>query len=531
MRNSNENLDSHQNSEQKRLLSTEMNSVNNCCPESQFFTSRFKEVCITSFPIILANFFDLAYLFIRTELIARNSSTALAVVDLTDSTSSLSLAPSVLLSPLFVLISQEIAHDRHNEAGLILQQNWLLSILLSLVSIPCLLLSSYFLYLVGVSKELISLVKMYSNIYFLAIPAFMINRANKLFLISTKRQKALAIWSFFINIFATVLLTLLLYNKISNEHIVQLLATSQIVKEWGFCIAFFFYLKFYIGFSNYNIFRFRIRDGLSFLRKQVKLGLPLVFYAYALKSSGYITSTFIGIIGSRSLEIDQVSIRLLNWIDPLIEGLRSASGVFISRSLSVNEMKRYAKVSYCLAAIIGLIPWIVFVIFPVMLANIFLKDIQSSEEKLIRLVFFLVGSQGFFSAIRETLTVNLEGASDTFIPSVISASSVLILIIPITYLLGIVGNFELIGINLGYTIGLAIDAGALFARWHYRTRSIARNNESLENIEEGSRGAAVSQSSFLKNFHGFFSFRRASAPQVNFDSESSTSEHGSHYTL
>ena len=240
-------------------------------------TALLKKVWSIASPMAASRLVNVIASFMGILFVARLGHAELAASALITATS----LPLFLIasSPLFaisVIVGHAYGAKQHESIGGILQQSWLLSLIISafVIAIP-LLIKPIFLAL-GQEAELTHIVQSYFFVYAFAIPGLLCSVATSQVLVAIGKQRTV-LWVNMINaVIFIILAPILIYGKGLIPPLgVPGLALDWVLLSW---INLIIYLLVFLKTKNweiYKIFTWQIPHTFHFMKKIISIGWPI----------------------------------------------------------------------------------------------------------------------------------------------------------------------------------------------------------------------------------------------------------------
>lgn len=429
----------------------------------------------TSVPLMIVGAVIAGEVFIRITLLSKQGSLSLGADALLGTTSGFIYAvDNGLLGPINPMIAQCL---NKREIGNIVRQGWLLGAALSIPTIAILSAAEPILNLFGQDSELTSLVGPYAGIVSLASPAMYWLIVDTSFLTASSRFKSIVAYYTVSAGLGTGLSYLLIpkYGLMGSGY-------TTLIRSW----VAFAGLKCYFAtkeFRGYELFNFRELD-IKHLKQMIRLGSPLTMFALGDQIRNFVVGMMMGWLGPTQLAIHQASNTFLQFIMPINVGISQATQICVSQFKGVGDfhhMRMSGNLGILCEAGINIVPAIFFCAFSRELTSFFLPEDEIADlHNLIIWVFISRSLSNILDSIQGPTVENLKGLLDTLFPSIIQLVTALAVMMPLSYLLGFVCNWELAGINTAACIGTAINLPPLLWRWY-------RMSHSVENLSSESR--------------------------------------------
>jgi MATE family multidrug resistance protein len=393
------------------------------------------------------------------------------------------------ISPLFalsVLISRANGKGNKAEIGNILQQSWMLALLLALIIFGVYSEISPLLQAFKQSPTLISVIEPFFDIARWGVPATILSVSCSQFFYGVGKQKLVAV----ITVAQAGLLILSGYSLVLGhfgfaQHGVAGWGVAYLVTSWSMLFVVITILFFKHEFKQYRVFHVHMSNGWQHLKDLFRFGWPITVQTGGeLLSFGFMT-IMVGWLGGTSLAAIQIVTQFLMIMVVPAFGFSMAAGILVGHSMGAKhyeQAKMFGTTNLILCvSIIGLLG-LMLNIFSQNLAHIFLEPGEAGYQQILHLVkimFVIVACTQIFDSARNCLTGALRGLLDMRIPMVVGLVTIWLLNVPCAYLLAFKLHFGVVGISLGSVAGTLIAAAVLFLRWRYKIGKLGRASPSM----------------------------------------------------
>jgi MATE family multidrug resistance protein len=438
----------------------------------------FKKTLAIAFPIILIQLIGSITGFIGMAFLAKLGHHILAASALLYSLQTMIFVISI--SPLFalsVLISRTHGAGEEKEIGNILQQSWMLGLILAVIIFILYSLIVPILTLFHQDKTLVLLIEPYFHLARWGAPATLMAVSCSQFLLGVGKQKLVAI----ISVLQMIVLLMSGYAFILGHFGMPRLG----VAGWGIAYTITAWLTLFIvlavfyfqhDFKKFYIFHVHVSNGLQHLKKLFHYGWPITIQTGGeLFSFGFVMM-MVGWLGIVPLAAMQVVTQFLMLMIIPAYGFSMGAGILVSRAMGAKQFSQARAFGYinfllCLATII--LFGIILNLFPENLARIFLQTSQANYQQIFSLVktlFMIVAFAQVFDCIRNSLTGALRGLLDMRFPMFVGLICIWLLRVPLSYYLAFKLHMGVIGISYGSVVGMFIAAVIIFLRWQQKTK-------------------------------------------------------------
>jgi len=378
---------------------------------------------------------------------------------------------------LSFLIGHAYGAGNHSTIGNYLQQGWTLALL---VSIPIMIIFAHIghiLIFFGQSPEIVQIVQNYFNAYIWTTVPVLLVVCNQQFCFGIQKQKLVILASSL----SVIILVSSAYALIFGKFGMPALGVAglgyanalQAIFSLTFITLFFYFDK---SFKIFSLFNYRVHKGLSHLKQMFKMGWPISVQMGGELMSFLANSIMVGWLGATALAAMQVANQYMFLAVIPFFALSQASGILIGQAnggKQFQEIKNIGHASICVTLAVGILVAIVFLLAPRAMASLYLNindPINAETVHLIVLLFMIMAASQIFDSLRNVLTGSLRGLFDTRYPMYISLVAIWIIGIPLSYFLGFILKWGIIGIAVGGSCAMLLAALAMLQRWSAMTR-------------------------------------------------------------
>lgn len=254
-------------------------------------------------------------------------------------------------------------------------------------------------------------------------------------------------------------------------------AIGTLISRFVLVFMMFYFFKKNDVFKPYLVRIKKAHLELKVFKKIIDLGLPSALQM--VFEVGIFSATVIlaGTLGAFPQAANQIAIKLATATFMIAAGLSVAATIRVGNLKGMGdyiELRRIAFSNFLLVFLIMFCFSIGFLIFKNYLPLMFTDNVEViaiASQLLIIAALFQV-SDGF----QVVFLGALRGLQDVKIPSYITFIAYWIIGFPISYILGILLNFDAIGIWIGLFAGLSSSAIMLFIRFNYLSKKLIKTN-------------------------------------------------------
>ena len=439
----------------KKHLKLKLNEYRHLIRESlaggdQDFTSmRLGEaIFLLAVPMVLEMIMESVFAIADIFFVSRLGSDAVAAVGLTESMMTLVYALAVGFSAgTTAMVSRRIGEKNPEAASRAAAQAILSVIIISvLLAIPGVLYSYELLRLMGASHELAAANHGYTKIMFagniVIMLLFVINAAFRSAGDAALSMRVLLIANG-INI---VLDPLLIFGlgPVPALGIEGAAIATNIGR--GFAVVF----QFYVLFRGKMRIKLRLRHFIPDLAIQItliRLSIGGILQNIIATASWIIMVRIVSVFGSEAVAGYTIGIRIIIFALLPSWGLSNAAATLVGQNLGAGRPDRASRAAWITGftnmVLLGIVS-LVFIMFPGMFIKLFITD---PEVLRYGITCLQIVSAGFlFYAMGMVMTQSLNGAGDTYTPTLLNFICFWLIEIPLAYFLAIKMGYEVEGV-------------------------------------------------------------------------------------
>lgn len=378
-----------------------------------------------------------------------------------------------LLFSMGVMVAQANGRGETTEVGNLLQQGWLLGLLLSIGALLVYWFVDPILRFFGQDPHLTRLIIPYFHWAMIGMPILMLNISSSQMCFAINKQ----LFMMTIMGIQAAVMTLSAYILIFGKFGAPALGIAGLGIAFDLAMFTQFILMsasfaFLQTFKRYHLFQTHLRNNGAHLKQLLKLGWPIsVQVSNELIAYSFITY-MVGWLGRVPLAVNQIvnQFTLLLLIPSF--GFSSAAAILISRAVgskNYTDIKTTGNANIWLSLGMVLLLGIPLIIFTTPLIYLFVIPTQAHYLPILELVKPVIVISVlalFFDTLRNTLTGALRGLYDTRMTMFIAILSLWIIRMPLAYLFGFYWHAGIVGIAWSEVIGTAVGAVLLWFRWH-----------------------------------------------------------------
>ena len=427
-----------------------------------------------SLPLVVSNLVSIMITFVSVLMISKLGDTALAASALiTSAQSTIFVICMGLLFSISVMVGHANGAKNHFEIGSIVQQGYLLALLISIPVILIVWNVELILTFFKQPPELTESVTNYFHAFCWGVPSMLCTICSIQFMMGYAKRLIILLISLTNLTLICTLGSALIYGKYGLPTFgITGLGYAWSIQSWIVLTGFMIYLICsQREFKSCELFKIRINKTIPILKKLLQIGWPicvqmgcelLVFFAVTIMA---------GWVSTDALAARQISVQFtLLMILPLL-AISQASGVLVSRAMGAKrpqDVKHYGNYAIILGLIISSIICIIFLLFPHRLTALFVNPNLPENINIVKLsitLLIIAAISQIIDGIRNVCTGALRGLYDTQFPMKISFLSLWIIGLPLAYVLAFPLHLGIIGLSLAFTISVALGAIILYMRW------------------------------------------------------------------
>jgi MATE family multidrug resistance protein len=249
-------------------------------------------------------------------------------------------------------------------------------------------------------------------------------------------------------------------------------------------------------FAQFEIFTLRASHHFEQLKQIAKRGAALAtLYLFHLPSM-LASSAMYGWLGSSRLALHQAIVQSLVFFHPLNDAISQAVAVKVAQAKGEGDLEKvahFSSIGLKLNLVVGLLTPAFFTIFASDFYHLFVPEASNEElpANLVRAAFFLVGIKQLLNIVAGNAISNLRAVYDVVVPGIIDLGVTLGVSIPLSYLLGFVLDYNLLGLYAASLVGCLVLNVIWSMRWNSLVAPSSVDLPLLQNGANGEHTAAV----------------------------------------
>jgi len=434
-------------------------------------------IFLLAIPMVLEMIMESIFAIVDIFFVSKLGYDAIAAVGLTESMMTIVYAIAVGFSAgTTALVSRRIGEKHPGAAAKAAGQSMLAGMIVSvLLAIPGFFYSYELLRLMGASEELARMNHGYTQIMFagnaVIMMLFIINAAFR-----SAGDAALSMRVLLIANGINIILDPLLifgFGPIPALGIEGAAIATNIGR--GFAVVFQFYILFK-GKMRIKLRLSHLIPDLHLMATLVKLSIGGILQNMIATASWIVMVRIISVFGSAAVAGYTIGIRIIIFSLLPSWGLSNAAATLVGQNLGADKPDRAQRAAWITGfsnmILLGLIS-VVFVAFPGFFVRMFISDTEVLKAGINCLQ---IVSAGFlFYAMGMVMTQSLNGAGDTYTPTLLNFICFWLIEIPLAYLLAIFAGLEANGVYYAIVIAestLTLLGIYIFSRGKWKLKKV-----------------------------------------------------------
>lgn len=389
---------------------------------------------------------------------------------------SIMVSGMAILFALGVLISHAYGAKDSATIGHLVQQGWILGII---ISIPIMLLfwnMGSLMLLLGQSKEISMIVQVYFHAFVWAVIPGFLSACNMQFGYAIHKKALMVISSALGVLVLLITAYILIFGKWGMPALgVAGLGYATALQYVCFLILTTSYFFFQKEFARFHLFHYRAHKQWGHLKQIFTMGWPICTQMGGEMLSFFISGIMIGWLGTIPLAAFQVINQYYCLVIIPIFSLSQASGILVGHARGAKQYHEINKISHAsigITFIISLIVATVFLLYPTQLASLYMDVNNPNNTSTLRLtivLFSIIAFSQILDAYRNVIIGILRGLMDTKLPMYMNLFAIWGLGMPLSYALAFPLHFGAIGFVIGGMVGML--SAAIMMIFRMRTLS------------------------------------------------------------
>lgn len=465
-------------------------------PPAVFSIIAFKKILGMSAPLMLSHLTNMLGGFGNVYLFSRLGAKSLAAAGLITATQNLFVASvGGSLFGCSVLMAEELSqrNQEPKNIGLLWRQIQLLTLAYDVLVIPIYLTTGSILSNLGQDDTLLPHVQSYFNYYGIGFAANLLSLGNQQVLLSHENTFPILCINTVNNLSNFGLGYCLIIEK--NTWQEGAVSIAYGVSSWASLLLGSVYI--HLKYRQNGLLSFKLSPFLTNLHKLLRKGLPIGLQNGAEVIALWISMLMAGKFGDASLTAAEIAGQYVYILTVPGFALGQVTMVLSAQQYTRNnyaELRRVGVRAMLLSQVLPACGMLLFLTIPRQLIQFFLDNNTEADDILqaTQRLLMINGIGQFFDGVRQTLTGALIGQGDNIYPMMTNVTSMCLIGILSSYLMGFLGNEGVDGIFAGRSISMFLAAILLAIRWFRATGHLIATP--LQNVLTGSREALLEDS-------------------------------------
>jgi len=436
----------------------------------KYFLSKSLKLAL---PMISGRIFFVLTTFIGILMVAQLGHTVLAASTFVSAVYSvISVVAMGILFSISPIVSQANGKKEYILIGSVIQQAWLLGIIISIPAMWVMWHISDWLILLGQNKALCFLARGYFHHAVFGVPAMLMMVVSNQFVSGIFKQMV-GFWFIFLSFCTmTIFNYLFIFGKLGLPAFgMSGLGIAYSINYWLWICILLIFFAVHPHYQRFELFRFRLLKNFDKLKMMFQIGWPISIHVSTELIAVFVRVLFIGWLGVIALAANQIVSQYDYLMIIPIYAISQSSGILIGHSIGAKNdehIKYFAYWNVLLGVLYVFIMIIICALFGTHLIKIFITGQGILVERIAHLawvVLFILLAGELFDAVRNVLTGSLRGMFDTRMPMLISVLGLWVIGIPLGYLFAFLFHGGLIGLVMSTNVGILAGAILIFMRW------------------------------------------------------------------
>lgn len=459
---------------------------------SFYRNSYMKKLIQLSVPMVLTHIVSMGSGFLCMAMLAKLGHEVLAASALIFSINMavIHIGASLLFS-LSLLIGHRFGEKDYGYIGGLVQQGWILSLIISiLISLIYWYIYPILIFL-GQDKTISKIAEEFFHANIWVVLPFFFATCNQQLCYGVQKQKI----DMYASALGVVVLLISAYVFIFGKFGLPSLGVAgfgyaSALQGWFYFLSTTTCLCVIHDFKKFNLFRIRTYQNWRILTHLFKVGWPISLQISGEMLSFIVSATFIGWLGTTALAAYQVIMQYQYLIVIPIFAISQANAILIGQafgSKQFSDIKKLLRISMQIVMTISMAIGLVFILFPKILSSLYLNMYDPANIQSVYLVitlFIILAISQFFDAVRNVLMGSLRGLLDTKYVMLIGFIGIWLVGTPLGYLLAFPFHWGASGILLGGMCGILFATAMLYSRWRSKCPFPLNNDNNSPQIRE-----------------------------------------------
>ena len=227
------------------------------------------------------------------------------------------------------------------------------------------------------------------------------------------------------------------------------------------------------NFKQFNVSLVVKEINYKFIKKILALGVPSAFQYFFEVGAFSFAIIMIGWLGTIQLAAHQIAMNLASITYMATLGISSAGAIRVGNAVGkqdVHEVRRAGFTAIMLGALIMAACGIIFVLFRNLLPSLYIHN--NSVITIASSLLIIAAMFEIFDGIQAVGIGVLRGLTDVKGPTLIAFFSYWIIALPIGYFFGFILKMQVVGVWVGFLVGLVSSAILLTLRFNKKSKKL-----------------------------------------------------------
>ncbi len=372
------------------------------------------------------------------------------------------------------LVAISIGANKKNESERIFQQSILVNIVLGIILIVITYFCSNIFQYLNQPIQVYKLAASYSKILGYSILPIMLFQTYKQFIEGLSITRPAMVITIIANLINAIINWILVYGHYGFPKLeLNGSGWATFSSRLFMAIAIIWYVKKSARFRQFDVRLKFHKINFQVVKNILSLGLPsAVQYVFEVGAFSF-AIVMIGWLGTKQLAAHQIAINLASITYMATLGISSAGAIRVGVAVgkqNISEVRQAGFTAILLGAAIMFCCGIIFISF-----NKFFPSLYIRDDSVITIASQLLIIAAIFQIFDGTQAVGigvLRGLTDVKVPTLITFFAYWIIALPVGYILGFLFNLNVIGVWIGFLIGLMTSAILLTIRFNIKSRKL-----------------------------------------------------------
>ncbi len=372
------------------------------------------------------------------------------------------------------LIAISLGAGKNYECEIIFKQSILVNMILSLILLAITYFCSGFIKHLNQPEEVVNQAVSYSKILGYSIVPIMMFQTYKQFIEGLSITRPAMVITIVANLINAFFNWVLVYGRYGFPRLeLNGSGWATFTSRLFMAVVIIWFVKNSKHFKQFDVSLKIKKLNFPAIKKILNLGLPSAFqYLFEVGAFSF-AIVMIGWLGTKQLAAHQIAINLASISYMAILGISSAGAIRVGNAVGkqdITEVRRAGFTAIFLGASVMVCCGIIFISF-----NSFLPSLYIRDQDVITIASYLLIIAAIFQIFDGTQAVGigvLRGLTDIKGPTIITFISYWIIALPVGYILGFHFGLKVIGVWIGFLIGLMASATLLTLRFNKKSREL-----------------------------------------------------------